>query len=31
VGGTPAALRAVIAQEVPKWTRLVRALDLKAD
>ena len=31
VGGTPAALRAVIAQEVPKWTKLVRALDLKAD
>ncbi len=31
VGGTPAALRAVIAQEVPKWTKLVRALDLKVD
>jgi tripartite-type tricarboxylate transporter receptor subunit TctC len=31
VGGTPATLGAVIAQEVPKWTKLVRALDLKAD
>ena len=31
VGGTAAALRAVIAQEVPKWTKLVRALDLKVD
>ena len=31
VGGTPETLRAIIAQEVPKWTKLVRALDLKAD
>jgi tripartite-type tricarboxylate transporter receptor subunit TctC len=31
VGGTPEALRALIAQEVAKWTKLVRALDLKVD
>jgi tripartite-type tricarboxylate transporter receptor subunit TctC len=31
VGGSPDVLRAVIAQEVPKWTKLVRALDLKVD
>ena len=31
VGGSPAALRAVIAQEVPKWGKLVRALKLKVD
>jgi tripartite-type tricarboxylate transporter receptor subunit TctC len=31
VGGSPAALRAVIAQEVPKWGKLVRALGLKVD
>lgn len=31
VGGSPDVLRTVIAQEVPKWGKLVRALDLKAD
>jgi len=31
VGGSADALRAVIAQEVQKWPKLVRALDLKAD
>jgi tripartite-type tricarboxylate transporter receptor subunit TctC len=31
VGGSPEVLRTVIAQEVAKWPKLVRALDLKAD
>jgi len=31
VGGTPEALRSLIVQEVAKWGKLVRALDLKAD
>jgi tripartite-type tricarboxylate transporter receptor subunit TctC len=31
VGGSPEVLRAVIAQEVPKWSKLVRSLDLKVD
>jgi tripartite-type tricarboxylate transporter receptor subunit TctC len=31
VGGSPEALRAIIAQEVPKWTKLVRSLGLKAN
>ena len=31
VGGSPEVLRTVVAQEVAKWPKLVRALDLKAD
>lgn len=31
VGGSPAALRAVIEQEVAKWGKLVRSLGLKVD
>lgn len=31
VGRGPEVLRAVIAQEVPKWTTLVHSLDLKVD
>ena len=31
VGGTPAALGAVIAEDVPKWGKLVRGLGLKID
>jgi tripartite-type tricarboxylate transporter receptor subunit TctC len=31
VGGSPEVLRAVIAQEVAKWPKLVRKLDLKAN
>ncbi|MCC6532753.1 MAG: tripartite tricarboxylate transporter substrate binding protein [Burkholderiales bacterium] len=31
VGGTPQAFRALIVEEVAKWGKLVRTLDLKAD